>query len=81
MHNPHEHEVENHKVRVRCPECRITFHERLSRVIRGEPVACPTCHNAMRFHGLHRIHEHDSVASYIAYVEARTTHPHFSLIA
>jgi hypothetical protein len=79
MHNPNEHEVENAKVRVRCPDCRITFHERLKRVVTGNSVTCPSCHNAMRFHGIGHIHEHDSVAAYIHHVEEHTSHPHFSV--
>ena len=78
MHNPHEHEVENLKVRVRCPECRTTFHERLNRVIHGDRVNCPTCHNEMHFHGIGHIHEHETVADFIHHVEERTSHPHFS---
>jgi hydrogenase maturation factor HypF (carbamoyltransferase family) len=79
MNNPHEYEVENTKVRVRCPECRTTFRERLHRVVHGDSVVCPTCQNEMRFHGIGHIHEHDSVADYIHHVEERTSHPHFSL--
>jgi len=79
MSNPHEHEIEHHKVRVRCRECRRIFHERLNRVMHGDPVACPFCHEEVRFHSIGHIHEHDSVASYIAHVEERTCHPHFSL--
>lgn len=79
MSHPQAHEVENHKVRVRCPECRRTFHERLHRVVHGDRVVCPTCYNELRFHGIGHIHEHDSVASYIAHVEERTSHPHFKL--
>jgi hypothetical protein len=79
MTNPLEHEVENARVRVRCPECRITFHERLNRVIHGDGVRCPTCHDELRFHGIGHIHDHDSVADYIHHVEEHTCHPHFSL--
>ena len=43
MTNPHEREVENMKARVRCPECRTTFHERVQRIIHGDRVVCPTC--------------------------------------
>src|ERR1700690_3001594 len=32
MANPLEHDVENLRVRIRCPECRTNFHERLHRV-------------------------------------------------
>ncbi|HTZ01172.1 MAG TPA: hypothetical protein VMC05_02480 [Xanthobacteraceae bacterium] len=78
MTNPHAHEIEHHKVRVRCAECRVTFHERLNRVVHGDRVICPSCHNEMRFHGIGHIHEHDTVAAYIHHVEERTCHPHFS---
>jgi ssDNA-binding Zn-finger/Zn-ribbon topoisomerase 1 len=77
--NPHAQEIEHTKVRVRCPECRTIFHERLNRVVRGDSVRCPTCHEEMHFHGIDHIHEHDSVASYIHHVEEHTCHPHFSL--
>ena len=79
MNNPHEKEVENARVRVRCPECRTTFHERLQRVIHGDRVSCPTCHEEMHFHGIGHISEHDSVAAYIHQVEEHTNRPHFSL--
>lgn len=75
--NPHEHEIESLKVRVRCPECRITFHERLNRVIHGDPVCCPTCHDEQRFHNIGHIHEHDTVQDYIHHVEEHTCRPHF----
>lgn len=78
MVNPHEHEIANAKVRVRCGECRTTFHERLNRVIHGDRVVCPTCHNEMRFRGIGHIHEHQDMAAYIRHVEERTSHPHFS---
>ena len=73
------HEVLNHKVKVRCPECRVTFHERISRVIHGGTVACPICHNEMRFHGLHPMHANDSLEHYIHYIEEHTAHPHFHI--
>jgi hydrogenase maturation factor HypF (carbamoyltransferase family) len=79
MTNPLEHEVENARVRVRCPECRITFHERLNRVIHGDGERCPTCHDELRFHGIGHIHDHVSIADYIHHVEEHTCHPHFSL--
>ena len=79
MHNPQEHEAENARVRVRCPDCRTSFHERLHRVVHGDRVTCPSCHNEMRFHGVGHIHEHDNLAAYIRHVEQRTCHPHFSL--
>jgi len=78
MSNPHEHEVENVRVRVRCPECRTTFHERISRLAHGDRVVCPTCRNELRFHGIGHIHDHESVADYIHHVEECTAHPHFS---
>ena len=73
MNNPHEHEVENIRVRVRCPECRTTFHERLQRVVHGDRVSCPACHEEMYFHGIGHIGEHDSVAAYIHHVEEHTS--------
>lgn len=79
MLNPHEKELENTQVRVRCPECRRTFHERLNRVIHGDRVTCRACGEEMHFHGIGHIHEHDSVADYIHHVEEHTCHPHFSL--
>jgi len=79
MSNPHEREVENMRVRIRCGECRTTFHERLNRVIHGDRVRCPTCHEEMHFHGIGHIHGHDSVEAYIHHVEEHTCHPHFSL--
>jgi hydrogenase maturation factor HypF (carbamoyltransferase family) len=78
MTNPLEREVENARVRVRCPECRTTFHERLNRVIHGDRVSCPTCHEEMHFHGIGHIHD-DSIEAYIHHVEEHTNRPHFSL--
>jgi Zn finger protein HypA/HybF involved in hydrogenase expression len=78
MSDPHQHELENARVRVRCPDCRRTFHERLQRVVHGDRVVCPSCHNDMYFHGIGQIHAHDSVDAYIHHVEERTCHPHFS---
>jgi hypothetical protein len=77
MTNPREHEVENIRVRVRCGECRTTFHERLNRVIHGDRVT--TCHDEMHFHCIGHIHDHDSVEAYVHHVEEHTRHPHFSL--
>ena len=79
MHNPHEKEVENLLVRVRCPDCRTTFHERMNRVIHGDRVTCPTCHNEMHFHNIGHIHEHETVADFVHHVEEHTAHPHFSV--
>ena len=79
MLNSHHQDVENIRVRVRCPDCRTHFHERLHRIATGESVRCPSCHNEMRFHGIGHIHEHDNLAAYIRHVEQRTCHPHFSL--
>jgi len=79
MINPRAHEIEGRKVRVRCGECRTTFHERLNRIEHGDRVRCPTCHNEMRFHNIGHIHEHESVEAFIRHVEQRTAHPHFSL--
>ena len=77
MTNPHEYEVENYRVQIRCPECRTNFHERLARVVHGDPVKCPTCHEELRFTGIGHIHDHDTVADYIHHVEERTRHPHY----
>ena len=77
MSSLREREVENARVRVRCPECRTTFHERLNRIIHGDRVTCPSCRNEMHFHGIGHIHEHDSVADYIHHVEQHTSRPHF----
>ncbi len=77
MTNPHEQEVENMQVRVRCPDCRITFHERLHRVVHGDAVTCPACREHLHFTGIGHIHDHDTVADYIHHVEERTAHPHF----
>lgn len=79
MSNPQEHELENIRVRVRCPECRTIFHERINRLAHGDRVVCPTCHNEMRFHGIGHMHDHETVADYVHHVEERTAHPHFSL--
>ena len=79
MIKPHEKELENTRVRVRCPDCRVTSHERLSRVIHGDRVTCPSCHEEMHFDGIGHIHDHDSIADYIHHVEEHTCHPHFSL--
>jgi hydrogenase maturation factor HypF (carbamoyltransferase family) len=79
MKHLYEREVENMKVRVRCPECRTTFHERIQRIVHGDRVVCPTCHEEMQFHGIGHIHEHDTVADQIHHVEEHTCHPHFSL--
>jgi transposase-like protein len=78
MTNPRVHEIDNHRVRVRCPECRTTFHERLHRVMHSRLV-CPHCRNEMRFRGIGHIHEHDTVENYIRHVEQLTSHPHFLL--
>jgi len=80
MSNPRELEVENLRVRVRCPECRRHFHERVHRVISGERVSCPSCHDDMHFHGIGHIHENESVEAFIHRVEERTNHPHFSVL-
>jgi len=77
MTNPLEHDVENIRVRIRCPECRTNFHERLNRVIHGDDVRCPTCHEEMRFHGIGHMHDHDTIADYIHHVEEHTCRPHF----
>ena len=79
MTDLHAYDLESAKVRVRCPECRTTFHERLNRVIHGDRVSCPTCHEDMHFHGIGHIHDHDSIEAYIHHVEEHTNRPHFSL--
>jgi Zn finger protein HypA/HybF involved in hydrogenase expression len=79
MTNPHEHDVENVRVRIRCSDCRTTFHERLNRVIHGDRVTCPTCHEDMYFHGIGHIRDHDSIEAYVRHVEEYTCRPHFSL--
>lgn len=73
MHDP----VDDIKVRVRCPECRTTFRERIQRVVHGDRVHCPCCSNDMRFTGIGHHHAHENVAAYVHHVEARTCHPHF----
>ena len=77
MTNPLDHDVENLRVRIRCPECRTNFHERLHRVVHGDDVRCPTCHEEMRFHGIGHMHDHDTIADYIHHVEEHTCRPHF----
>lgn len=77
MTNPNAHEVENRKVRVRCSDCRITFHERLGRILHGSRIHCPTCREELRFSGIGHLHEHESVEAFIHHVEERTAHPHF----
>ena len=78
MNNPHEKEVENMEVRVRCPECRMHFHARVHRVLHRDGITCPSCGNDMQFHGIGHIHEHDTVADYIHHIEQHTARPHFS---
>lgn len=70
--------IDNLKVRVRCPDCRTTFRERIQRVVHVDRVTCPCCHNEMRFHGIGHMHAHDDPARYVHHVEERTCHPHFS---
>lgn len=77
MTNPHEREIENVRIRIRCPDCRTTFHERLSRVVHGDRVRCPTCHEGLRFTGIGHMRDHETVADFIHHVEERTAHPHF----
>jgi len=77
MTNPLEHDVENVRVRIRCPECRTNFHERLHRVVHGDGVRCPTCHEDMRFPGIGHMHDHDTIADYVHHVEEHTCRPHF----
>jgi len=77
MTNPLEREVANLRVRIRCPECRTNFHERLNRVIHGDDVRCPTCHETMSFSGIGHMHDHDTIADYVHHVEEHTCRPHF----
>ncbi len=69
--------VGNLKVRVRCPECRTHFHERVHRIAHGDRVCCPSCHGELRFHHVPHWHPGDDVTHYIHRVEERTAHPHF----
>ena len=55
MSSLREREVENARVRVRCLQCRTTFHERLNRIIHGDRVTCPSWRNEMHFHGIGHI--------------------------
>ncbi|HZP77444.1 MAG TPA: hypothetical protein VFB45_14975 [Pseudolabrys sp.] len=64
--------VENLKVRVRCPECRTVFRERVHRVVHGDTVTCPICHHHMHFRGIDHHHMHENVAHFIHHVEERT---------
>jgi len=80
MLNPHEKEIENTKVKVRCPDRQITFHERLNRVSHADVVTCPSFPEKLHFHGIGHIHELDSVADYIRHVEERTARQHFCAI-
>lgn len=50
------------RVRVRSPDCRTQFHERVHWVTAGKRVIRPFCHNE----------------TYIHRVEERTCHPHYS---
>jgi len=65
-------QIENMKVRVRCPECRDIFHERAHRVVHGDRVTCPCCHNEMHFHGIDHHHRFENAAHFIRHVEERT---------
>ncbi len=77
MTNPLEHQTENIRVRVRCGDCRTTFHERLHRVVHGDRVRCPTCGTELRFHGIGSMHDYETIQDYVHHVEERTAHPHF----
>jgi hydrogenase maturation factor HypF (carbamoyltransferase family) len=72
----HPH-VEHLKARVRCPECRTHFHERVHRILHGDRVSCPSCHGELRFHHLPHWHEGEDETSYLRRVEERTAHPHY----
>jgi len=71
------HAVENLKARVRCPECRTHFRERILRIIRAERLVCPFCRNELQFHCIDHIREHEDPAAYVRRVERETDHPHF----
>jgi hypothetical protein len=73
MHDP----VDDIKVRVRCPECRTTFRERIQRLVHGDRVRCPCCEEELRFHGIGHHHQHENIAAYIRHVESRTCRPHY----
>lgn len=73
MHDP----VDDLKARVRCPECRTTFRERIQRIVHGDRVRCPSCGNEMRFHGIGHHHAQEDIARYVHHVEERTCHPHY----
>ena len=74
MHDP----FDDLRVRVRCPECRITYRVRVQRLLFAAPIKCPVCHTETSFfvarHGAAEDARH-----YIRYVEGRTRHPHFHL--
>lgn len=78
MTNPLEHQAENIRVRVRCGDCRTTFHERLQRVVHGDRVRCPTCGTELRFHGIGSMHDYETIQDYVHHVEERTARPHFT---
>lgn len=78
MTNPLQREAENLKVRVRCPDCRITFHERLNRVVHGDRVRCPTCGNELRYNGVGHMRDGETIADYVHHVEEHTAHPHYT---
>lgn len=70
--------VDDIKVRVRCPDCRSVFHERIGRIVHGDRLTCPCCHEEMRFHGIGHHHVQDDAERYVRHVEERTCHPHFA---
>jgi endogenous inhibitor of DNA gyrase (YacG/DUF329 family) len=69
--------VEHLKARVRCPECRTHFHERVHRIVRGDTVTCPSCQNDMRFRHMPHWHDGEDEMAYLHRVEGRTAHPHY----
>lgn len=73
MHDP----VDDMKVRVRCGDCRTTFHERVRRVVHGDRVVCPRCHEEMRFSGIDHHHAGEDIARFIHRIEERTCRAHF----
>lgn len=71
MHDP----VDDIKVSVRCPDCRITFRERVKRIVHGDRIVCPGCHEEMSFSGIDHHHAGEDVTRFIHRVEQRTRHP------
>lgn len=66
--------VDDMKVRVRCPECRFVFRERVRRIVHGDRVVCPRCQETMHFSGIDHHHANEDIARFIHRVEERTCH-------